>query len=376
MRVLVVNVGSSSIKYAAFDADRLFDGRIEDIRSLSGYDRAVDAMLDDCRQHGFEPEIYAHRVVHGFGLAHTSVFDRTTRRHIVLGCNAAPLHNIPQLRVLDELGSRGARQACVFDSLGYDFEDEVREIPLPAALTVKHGLHRIGFHGISHTSIHAKSKNLGSRIVTVHLGSGSSVTAWRRDRAVWNSMGFTPEDGVMMATRPGSIDPGTIAYLLRLGFTQHQVEDILTRESGLVGVAGTPDLKEVLDRKRRGNRYDLAFRMLTASIAETVARATVHAGGIDALVFSGTIGVRAGKVRSAVLKRLSFLGSFKTAVVGTDEEQVIYEEAVRLTGSSTKRSTKKTAADRAKERTAPRKPKCVATKRRAKKPRSKRSSKR
>lgn len=365
MRVLVINVGSSSIKYAAFDGERRFDGRVEGIRGLTGYDAGVRRMLDDCKSRGFEADVYAHRVVHGFGLSRTSPFDRTTRRHVVLGCNAAPLHNIPQLRVLDTLEELGARQACVFDSLGYEFPDEVRELPLPAALTAKHGLRRLGFHGISHTSIHAQAKGLGSRLITVHLGSGSSVTAWRRGRAVWNSMGFTPEDGVMMATRPGSIDPGTIAYLLRLGFTQHQVEDILTRESGLMGVAGTPDLKEVLDRMRRGNRYDLAFRMLTASIAETIGRAAVHAGGVDAVVFSGTIGVRAAKVRSAVVKRLAVLGSFKTAVIETDEERVIHDEALRLFGAKASKRGSRTA-----------KKKAAAKKRPTSKTRSRKRSKR
>jgi acetate kinase len=326
MRILVVNVGSSSIKYAAFDGERLFASYIEGIRTLKGYDDGALRMLEEVRSRGFEPKAIAHRIVHGFGLSETSRFTKRVRQHIVRGCAPAPLHNIPQLRVLDALAQEKIPQICVFDSLSYGFSDEVSTLPLPQQVTKEHGLVRIGFHGISHTNAYRSVR--AKRTITVHLGSGSSVTAWKRGRAVWNSMGFTPDDGVLMATRPGSLDPGTVAYLFRLGYPMSRVEDILNRESGLVGIAGTPDLAEILAKKRSGNTYDLAFRMLVSSIGENIARAAMHTGGLDTLVFTGTIGVRAAAVRRAVLRRVAFLGSFTTSIIDTDEEQVIFEEAV------------------------------------------------
>ena len=328
MRVLVVNVGSSSIKYAGFDGGRCFDGAIEHIAGLKGYDAAAAQMLEDASRRGFEPEAIAHRIVHGFGLTKTSRFTKAVRARIVKGCAPAPLHNIPQLRVLDALAQRPTKQVCVFDSLSYDFADEIRTLPLPRSLAKKHGLVRIGFHGISHTSIARRVKS--DRLVSVHLGSGSSVTAWKRGKAVWNSMEFTPDDGVMMATRPGSLDPGTVAYLYRLGYPMSRVEDILNRESGLIGVSGTPDLAEILAKKRAGNRYDLAYRMLIDSIVQMIAGGASHIGGVDSIVFTGTIGVRAGIVRRAVVRRLSFLRPFEVSVLKSDEEQVIYDEAKAL----------------------------------------------
>ena len=326
MRILVVNVGSSSIKYAAFEKERLFDGSVEGIVGMKGYDEAGSRMLDDVRAQGFEPDAIAHRVVHGFGLTKTSRFSKSVRRRIVQGCAPAPLHNIPQLRVLDSLSGQ-IPQVCVFDSLSYDFSDEVRTLPLPQKLAREHGLVRVGFHGISHTS--ARRRVQGAKVITVHLGSGSSVTAWKRNRALWNSMGFTPDDGVLMATRPGSLDPGTVAYLFRLGYPVSRVEDMLSRESGLIGLSGTSDLATIIRKRRIGKRFDLAYRMLIASISEAVARAATYSGGVDSLVFTGTIGVRAKGVRRDVLRRLSFLGSLKVEVLDTDEEQVIFEEAIK-----------------------------------------------
>jgi acetate kinase len=328
MRILVVNVGSSSIKYAAFDDDRLFDGAIEHITGLRGYDSAAAKMLEDVRERGFEPEVIAHRIVHGFGLTKTNKFTKQVREHIVRGCAPAPLHNIPQLHVLDALASDSAVQVCVFDSLSYDFPDEIRTLPLPAPIMKEHGIRRIGFHGISHTSVARRVKS--DRLITVHLGSGSSVTAWKRGKALWNSMEFTPDDGVMMATRPGSLDPGTVSYLFRLGYSISAIEDILNRESGLKGICGTPDLERIIAKKRAGNRYDLAFRMLIDSIAQVIASAATHINGVDTIAFTGTIGVRSGKVRSAVLRRLSFLKPFEVRVVETGEEQVIHDEALKL----------------------------------------------
>ena len=336
MRILVVNVGSSSIKYAGFDGTRLFDGAVEHVKGR--YDRAASAMLKDVRTRGFEPEAIAHRIVHGFGLTRTSTYTKRVRERIVSGCGPAPLHNIPQLQVLDALVPFNVVQICVFDSLSYEFEDTVRTLPLPRAITKEHGLVRIGFHGISHTSVARRLKR--ARLITVHLGSGSSVTAWKRGRAIWNSMGFTPEDGVLMATRPGMLDPGTVAYLFRLGYPPERIEHILTRDSGLQGITGRADLEGILKKRREGNRYDLAVRMLATSIAEAVARAAVHIGGVETIAFTGTIGVRSAAVRRAVIKKLSFLGPFTTEVLDTDEEQVIHDEARALLVSRRKRKNK------------------------------------
>lgn len=331
MRVLVINVGSSSIKYAGFaDGERAFDSYVENIASLEGYDKAVDSMLADIGTRGFEPDVFAHRIVHGFGMTSTTRFTKTARVRIEKGCAAAPLHNTPQLRVLDALEKRKAKQVCVFDSLGYEFSDEASTMPIDRTIAKRHGLQRIGFHGISHTSIHEQTKHLGTCIITVHLGSGSSVTAWKKHHAVWNSLDFTPEGGVMMATRPGILDPGLAAYLYHEGMSVGDIEDMLTHGSGLKGIAGTKDLKTILDKREKGNRYDLAYRMLVSSIAENIARAATRIGGVDAIVFSGTIGVRAGVVRSAVVRKLSFLKPFEHTHVVTDEEQVIHDEAVRL----------------------------------------------
>lgn len=330
MRVLVVNVGSSSIKYAGFHSGkRLFDAYVENIRSLDGYDSATAQMLTDLEQRGFAPQVFAHRIVHGAGLTKTTRFTKQVRKRIEEGQVAAPLHNTPQLRVLDALEKRKAKQVCVFDSLSYDFADTVRTIPIDQKTAKKYGLTRVGFHGISHTSIHKQTNHLGNHLITVHLGSGSSVTAWKGKKALWNSMDFTPQGGVLMATRPGTMDPGLVPVLLRKGLSLEQIEDLLTNRSGLKGLAGTSDLKTILDDRSKPQNT-LAITMLIDSISETIARAAVHTGGVDAIAFSGTIGLRSNVIRNAVIRKLSFLKPFDIAFVKTDEEQVIYDETVAL----------------------------------------------
>ena len=179
---------------------------------------------------------------------------------------------------------------------------------LPAAWRERWPLRRYGFHGLSHAW--AARRAGPGRVVTCHLGAGASLAAVRDGRCVDTTMGFTPLEGLVMATRSGSVDPGLLLWLLEhTGMTERELAEALEHESGLKGLAGTGDMREVLAAAARGESaatlaLDVYLHRLRAGIAEMVAAL----GGLDALVFTGGVGERAPEVRAGAAEGLGFLG--------------------------------------------------------------------
>jgi acetate kinase len=300
-RVLVVNSGSTSLKLSVVDADE----RSEPVPSL-------EAVLDGVGAVG-------HRVVHGGARFRDPVVvdDEVTdaiRDLIAL----APLHNAPALEAIEE--ARRALPAvphvAVFDTAFHaTMPAEAATYAVPARWREEWGIRRYGFHGLAVASVAERVRV--SRLVVAHLGGGCSITAVLEGRSVDTTMGFSPLEGVPMATRSGSVDPGALLYLLReRGLTVDDLDRALEHESGLAALGGLDD--------------ELGFAVYTYRIALAVAAMAAALGGLDALAFSGGVGENREDVRKAVAGRLRFLGDLRVEVVAAREDVVIAREVRRL----------------------------------------------
>jgi acetate kinase len=251
----------------------------------------------------------AHRVVHGGTRFREPVLiDDDVERVLADLTDVAPLHVAPALRALDE-----ARRAlpdvphvAVFDTAFHaTLPDEAATYALPRRLREEKGIRRYGFHGLS---VQWASEQVPvARLVVCHLGGGCSVTAVRDGRSVDTTMGFSPLEGVPMATRSGSVDPGALLHLLRGGMTVQELEHALDNESGLAGLSGLSGDVEALERSD-APAARLALRVYTYRIAAAVGAMATALDGLDALVFTAGVGENSAGVRAAVCGRLGFLG--------------------------------------------------------------------
>jgi acetate kinase len=192
----------------------------------------------------------------------------------------------------------------------------------------KHGIQKLGFHGLSHLSMRKSSKKRS--IITVHLGSGSSVTGWLGMRTVFHSMGFSPNEGMVMMTRTGSIDPGIITYLMRKGHDADSIDRILNYESGMKAICSMNDFKTIISRKKKGNDYEKAYNAFVNSAAENVLKATIYAGNPQAIIFAGAIGENSKRTVSDIMKKTRLEAHYIQHK--TNEEEIMLKEAMNLIG--------------------------------------------
>jgi acetate kinase len=292
--VLTVNAGSTSLKLCLVDGDasRPFEG--------------------------FEPaDAVGHRVVHG-GAKYTEpvLIDDEVEEAIEDLSRIAPLHNTPALRAIREARAAlpDVPHVAVFDTAFHaTIPPEAATYAIPSRWRDDWGVRRHGFHGIAVQSV--ASQVVAERLVVCHLGGGCSVTAVLNGRSVDTTMGFTPLEGVPMATRSGSVDPGALIYLLReRGLTVEELDRALEHDSGLAALGGLED--------------ELAFSVYTYRIAGAVAHMAMALGGLDVLAFSGGVGENRPEVRDAIVDRVRLLGEFDAKVVPAREDLVI-AQAVR-----------------------------------------------
>jgi acetate kinase len=257
------------------------------------------------------------------------VIDEGVRTEIFALESLAPLHNGPALRAIEEAERAlpDVPQVAVFDS-GFHatIPDEAAVYALPRQWREAWGVHRYGFHGLS-VQWSAEQVSV-PRLVVCHLGGGCSVTAVRDGRSVETSMGFTPLEGVPMATRSGSVDPGAVLYLARQRGLD-VVGEVLERESGLLGVSGLSGDVRSLEADERGS---FALELLCYRVAQAAAACAVALGGLDAIAFSGGIGEHSERVRQGVVERSSFLQPFRVEVVHAREDLVAARAARHVLG--------------------------------------------
>jgi len=267
-----------------------------------------------------------HRVVHGGRrFEQPTVIDEAVERAIEELSILAPLHNS---RALEEIHHARATlpdvpHVAVFDTAFHrTMPPEASTYAIPQRWREEWDVHRYGFHGISVQWV--SSQIDAERLVVCHLGGGCSVTAMREGRSVDTTMGFSPLEGVPMATRSGSVDPGALVYLLREErLTLDELENELEHQSGLAGLSGggSGDVREASAP---------ALDVFVHRVAAAVAAMAAAAGGIDVLAFTGGIGEHATEVRERIVERVRFLGDFGVAIVPSHEELVIAAETRRV----------------------------------------------
>lgn len=347
LRILVINSGSSSIKFSMYEAVSgnpkcLYDGELSAIGEdeakleLTGADgedllagrgvevgkaasaaEAVGKIFDVVRGVGMPGvEAVGYRVVHPGAKIHEHVrITDAVLKEIEEAGAFAPLHDPEAVKVIREGMKRFAdvgHYAC-FDTVFHQtMPVEATTYPLPGAVRAE-GVRRYGFHGLSCESIVRQMRAAGElpkRMVIAHLGSGCSVTAVVDGCSVDTSMGLTPTGGVVMGTRPGDLDPGLVLYLLRTGDGVDAVEKMLNHEAGMVGLSEMEnDVKKVRAAAAEGDeKARLALKVFTRSVMKVTGGYAWLMGGLDAVVFSGGIGEHDALTRSEVLDGLTQLG--------------------------------------------------------------------
>jgi acetate kinase len=314
--ILVVNVGSSSFKWSALGEDGALSASGNEAWSPSS--EAADAQVARALEKVGRPRAVGHRMVHGGSSFVGPVrVDARVRATLETLRPLAPKHMGPALAAVDACASLlpGVPQICAFDTAFHaTMPEEARLYAVPPAWAEPLSLRRYGFHGLSVAhAIRRTEVLLGAlppRIVVCHLGSGASVTAVREGCSADTSMGYTPLDGLVMATRPGHLDPGAVVALAEhLGTSPRQLEARLDNECGLLGLAGTADMREVLERADAGEpRARTAYGVFLTSLLRTVGAAVGVLGGLDVLVFTGGVGEHSARVRRDLCQGFGFLG--------------------------------------------------------------------
>lgn len=370
MAILVLNCGSSSIKYTLYgdqDEEPVHHGVVERVtdhgKSLTYVFEELKALLP-----GGLASLRAvgHRVVHGGRrFRKPYVVDNTVLAGIREYSELAPLHNPPNIMGIETAAriAPKAVQVAVFDtSFHSSIPARAHNYAIPMELARKHRIRRYGFHGISHQYIHDRAQELAvtspERVVTCHLGAGCSVSAISKGRCVDTSMGFTPLEGLVMGTRSGDLDPAIVHYLLSPGgggMTDDQVHALLNRESGLKGLSGlSADVRDLLDA--RANEHEgaaVALSVFTYRLKKYIAAYHGVLGGAQALVFAGGIGENSPEIRQEALEGMESLGfvldpqantqavgiekeitgegsTVRIFVVPTDEDRMIFREVKKL----------------------------------------------
>jgi acetate kinase len=318
-RVLVLNCGSSTVKYRVFDgSETAADGLIERLSTSDDFDRALRRIMDETDLEGLAA--VGHRVVHGGEeFAQATVLDDHVVTTIGRLVPLAPLHNPPALtgiavarRLLPDVP-----QVAVFDTAFHQtIPPAGRTFAVDAGLARRWGIRRYGFHGTSHRYVAGRAAEVLSldpgtaRIVSLHLGNGASACAVAGGRSVATSMGMSPQGGLVMGTRSGDIDPTVVFELHRTaGLPLDEIETSLTRYAGLQGLAGDNDMRAVQSRRADGDAdAALAFDVYCRRITEYVGAYLAVLGGADAIVFTAGVGENAPAVRAAALAGLESLG--------------------------------------------------------------------
>ena len=351
MKVLVLNSGSSSIKYQLFNMENehvLMKGVVERIGiedafleyenedgeefkveseipdHSKGIKLVIDSLLDE--ENGVldsmdEIAAVGHRVVHGGEkFAHSTLISDEVVEKMEEVSELAPLHNPPNLagiKVCKEMMPE-TPQVGVFDTAFHQsMPEEAYMYAIPYEYYEKYGVRRYGFHGTSHKFVAKKAAELMDKdpkdvkVITCHLGNGASVAAVDGGESVDTSMGLTPLEGLVMGTRSGDIDPAIIPFLMKKeGLEADEVDNILNKKSGLLGVSGVSnDSRDVKEAAKNGNeRAELARKLFNYRVKKYIGSYAAAMGGVDAIVFTAGIGENAKDVRKDVMENMEFLG--------------------------------------------------------------------
>ncbi len=347
MQILVINSGSSSIKFQIIEMPSklvICKGLVEriglenaavhfeangrsksEVKSLSNHKEGLQAITDmlmhddiGVLKHPDEVAVVAHRVVHG-----GNRFDQPTRvdesvlAEIERLSTLAPLHNPANatgIKVATEIFKK-ALQIAIFDTAFHQtLPEKAYRYAMPKSLADEHHIRVYGFHGTSHKYVSEKAiaylKKPSSKIISIHLGNGCSVTAVKDGKSIDHSLGFGPSNGLIMGTRSGDIDQSVIFYLMdSLGFSSKEVNRLLQKQSGLLGLTGYSDLREIQKEADQGNKdCQLALAMTAYRIKKFIGSYIAVLNGLDAIIFTAGIGENSNLLRAMVCRDMEALG--------------------------------------------------------------------
>ena len=351
MKVLVLNCGSSSIKYKLFDMTSgsvMAQGGIEKIglphaflkltdkdgkkvrleKEIPGHKEGIEFILSiltdetyGCIKEYKEIDAVGHRVVHGGEKFATSVrIDQDVINKVIECSDLAPLHNPANLKGIDAMEAliSGIPQVAVFDTAFHQtMPRKAYMYGLPYEMYTKYGVRRYGFHGTSHRYVsHRACEILGvpfeeQKIITAHVGNGGSIAAIDHGKCVDTSMGLTPVEGLLMGTRCGDVDAGALSFIMeKEGYSPKEMNDFVNKRSGLLGISQlSSDLREVEEAANQGNhKAQIALDILCYQIKRYIGSYIAAMGGVDGIVFTAGIGENSATVRAKSLEGLEKLG--------------------------------------------------------------------
>jgi acetate kinase len=373
MKVLVLNCGSSSIKYQLIDTEKetvLAKGIVERIGmtgavlSQSRFDgdsiKIAGEILDHkaaieyviaillSKNHGVienisEIDAVGHRVVHGGETFSDSVLIKDEVLKVIEdNIELAPLHNPPNIKGIQAVSRLLSKtpQVAVFDT-AFHSKMPPRSFlyGIPYELYKKYKIRRYGFHGTSHLYVSQKAAEMMKKdiselkIITAHLGNGCSMAAINKGISVDTTMGFTPLEGLLMGTRSGDLDPSLILYIMgKEGLSLHEAGTLLNKHSGLIGISGeSSDMREIIASvKDEQKRSVYAFEIFCYRIKKYIGAYTAAMGGLDALVFTGGIGENAVEVREEVCRNMDYLGIKLDTLKNESREQIISDSSSKV----------------------------------------------
>jgi acetate kinase len=345
-KILTLNCGSSSIKYRLFDRNfnTIMEGLIEKIgekgtqlvhtkgddtlkraAEVKNHRQAVELMLKMLHDREWgaikkvtEISVVGHRVVHGGQLTKPGLVSNAVLRYLRSFELLAPLHNPHNITGIEEAkrAMPTVPQVMVFDTeFHQNMPRKAYMYGLPYHFFDKYAIRRYGFHGISFRYVSGRAakmlKKRNPKLIACHLGAGSSIAAIKEGRSVDTTMGLTPLEGVMMATRTGDIDPSAVQYLVKkYKFDYDELFDIMNKNSGLLGVSGvSKDVRIIEARAKKGNeRCRLALEMFCYRVAKYIGAYAVVLGNVDAVVFTAGIGENSASMRKEICSYLRILG--------------------------------------------------------------------
>lgn len=309
MRLLTVNAGSTSVKLSVLD----------DTSDLASYASTAEALAD--ADTWSDVSAVVHRIVHGGSRTQAVLVDEAVRTELAGLTELAPLHQPPSLAAMDIFRRRlpsVPHVACFDTSFHSTLPEAARTYALPERL--RRRVRVYGFHGLSHAWAVRRVAELAPgarRVVVAHLGGGGSLCGALDGRSRTTTMGFTPLDGLVMATRSGAVDPGAMLWLAT--HTEEDLDHVLEWESGLLGLCGSADMRDVLRRHDQGDAAArLAVEVYVNRFVRLLAGCVAALEGIDALVFTGGVGEHSPRLRSLVCARLTWLG---VDLVGTQTSE-------------------------------------------------------
>jgi acetate kinase len=319
MIILTVNTGSSSVRLGLFEKNERELTKIDERHIRADEDDPEKVLKRFIGERLRSVKAAAHRIVHGGAtLTKSCLISEKVSEEIDRLSLLAPLHNplaLKWIRTCNALLETGIPQIAVFDTAFYaEMPHVVKIYALPGDLCNAHGIRRYGFHGIAHKAMLRRLERLRpdigaeGKVISIQLGAGCSVTAIKDLRPLDTSMGFSPLEGLMMSTRSGDIDPGVLIYLQKeAGFMVDEIDRLLNRSSGLIGVSGlSGDMKTLLASEDEGAR--IAVELYCYRVKKYVGAYMAALGGADCILFGGGVGEHAPQIRSSILKDMEWCG--------------------------------------------------------------------